>query len=121
MPIWIPAMLLLISTVLTLLVAAVGIFKICKWKTISEDKRPYILGLLFGGYAAISYFCLPYGCSMDFRYYLMLTVCKAMVLCRFLEEGPHGTFAQEQALLQRGMKWLCILFAIFSIVFFTMI
>lgn len=121
MPIWIPAMLLLISTVLTLLVAAVGIFKICKWKSISEDKRPYILGLLFGGYAAISYFSLPYGCSMDFRYYLMLTVCKAMVLCRFLEEEPHGTFAQEQALLQKGMKWLCILFGIFSIVFFTMI
>lgn len=121
MPVFIPMVLLLFSTLLTLCVAGIGIYKICRWKSIPGEKRPLIWGLLFGGYAAISYWKLPYGCSMDFRYYLMLTVCKVLVLCCFLDEEPEGHFAQEQLLLQKGLKGLCFLFAGFSILFFVML
>lgn len=121
MPVFIPTMLLLFSTLLTLCVAGIGIYKISRWKSAPGEKRPLIWGLLFGGYAAISYWKLPYGCSMDFRYYMVLTVCKVLVLCCFLDEEPEGHFAQEQLLLQKGLKGLCFLFAGFSILFFVML
>ena len=52
---------------------------------------------------------------------MMLTVCKVLVLCCFLDEKPEGDFAQEQLLLQKGLKGLCFLFAGFSILFFVML
>lgn len=118
-PIWIPTILLLCSTVLSLSVAGIGIYKIVRWKSVSGDKRPLIWGLLFGAYAAISYWKMPHGCSMDFRYYMMLTVCKALVLCCFLDETPGGRFSQEKLLLQRGLKVLCILFVGFALLFYN--
>lgn len=151
MPVWIPTIFLLVSTLLTLAVAAIGIYRICRWKTFSGDKRPLIYGLLFGAYTAISYFELPYGCSMDFRYYMMLTVCKVMVLCGFLGEktgaetevgsgknreevevspdeigekielSPAEGFAQEKLLLQNALKVLCVLFVGISAVFYVML
>ena len=42
-------------------------------------------------------------------------------LCCFLDEEPEGHFAQEQLLLQKGLKGLCFLFAGFSILFFVML
>lgn len=117
-PVWIPTILLLWSTLLTLCVAGIGICKIGRWRSDPGDKRPLIWGLLFGAYTAISYWKMPNGCSMDFRYYMMLTVCKALVLCCFLDEQPTGRFAQEKLLLQRGLKVLCILFTGFSLLFF---
>ena len=120
-PVWLPALLLLFSTLLTLCVAGIGIYKICKWKSLKEDRRPLIFGLLFGGYAMISYLRLPFGCSMDFRYYMMLAVCKALVLCCFLNEQTEGRFVQEKLLLQKGLKVLCALLAAFSMFFFVLI
>lgn len=120
-PQWLSFLLLIVSTVFTFVIAAYGIYCVIKKISRKENKqgklRPFSFGLLFGGYAAASYFSLPYGCSMDFRYYLMLTVCKALVLCSFLDEEPKGRFSQELLLLQRGMKVLCVLFVVLSVAF----
>ena len=121
MPEWIPTVLLLASTLLTMGCVGIGIRRIFRWKRSGEDKRPLVFGLLFGGYAVISYLKLPYGCSMDFRYYMMLAVCKVLMLCGFLGEGARGRFAQEKILLQRGMKILCVLFVLAATEFFVMI
>lgn len=120
-PIWLSVMLLAVSTVLTLVVAVYGSYviyrRICGGQYRGGQLRPYSFGLLFGGYAAFSYLRFPYGCSMDFRYYLMLTVCKVLVLGCLLQIEPDGRFADELKILQKSMKVLCVLFTVLSTAF----
>lgn len=145
-PLWLSFMLLAVNTVLTLIVAAYGIYRVIflvrKGEYRGGKLRPFSFGLLFGGYAAVSYLKFPYSCSMDFRYYLILAVCKALALGCLLQEQPRGCcgqmaesqgdegfgrnwtesrgsvgFSQELRILQGGLKVLCVLFVILSLVF----
>lgn len=120
-PLWLSFMLLAVNTVLTLIVAAYGIarivFLVRKGEYREGKLRPFSFGLLFGGYAAFSYLKIPYGCSMDIRYYLMIVVCKVLALGCLLQEHPHGSYGQELQMLQNGMKVLCVVFTILSFVF----
>lgn len=120
-PVWLPHVLLFVSAVLTLLAAGYGGFRIiCCLRTKEWGNgglRPYSFGLLFGAYAAVSYYRFPNTCSMDFRYYLMLTVCKALVLGCLLRIKPQGRYEQEQRFLLQGVKVLCVLFVVFSFTF----
>lgn len=120
-PFWLVHMLLFVSTALTLLLAGYGIFRIIRKIYLKEHRngglRPYSFGLLFGAYAAVSYYGFPNTCSMDFRYYLMLTVCKALALVCLLQRKPQGRYEQEIQLLLQGVKVLCFLFVVFSFAF----
>lgn len=120
-PLWLSFMLLAVNTVLTLSVAVYGITCIVLLVRKGEYRegklRPFSFGLLFVGYAAFSYLKIPYGCSMDIRYYLILVVCKALALGCLLQERPHGSYGQELQMLQNGMKVLCVVFTILSFVF----
>lgn len=120
-PLWLSFMLLAVNTVIALIVAAYGIYRIVclvgKGEYREGKLRPFSFGLLFGGYAAFSYLGVPYGCSMDMRYYLILVVCKILALGCLLQEQPHGRFGQELQILQGALKVLCVVFAILSLVF----
>lgn len=120
-PLWLSYMLLAVHTVITLIVAAYGIYRIIclvrKGEYREGKLRPFSFGLLFGGYAAFSYLGVPYGCSMDMRYYLILVVCKVLALGYLLLEQPHGRFGQELQILQGALKVLCAVFTTLSLVF----
>ncbi len=69
--------------------------------------------LLFVGFAAYSYLRYPFGCTMDFRYYMPITVCKALIIGHM--------FDGEKGALVRITGKICVLFCFLSCVMYCLI
>lgn len=89
---WIPVVLLFLNLVLTMILLGYFVY-LCffVWNRKGDVKILQLVSwmVLFSGFAVYSYWSYPFGCTMDFRYYMMLTVCKALLLGRMLE-GEDG-------------------------------
>ena len=119
-PEWIPILLLFLNLIIS--VAAVGY---CVGMLRKKGERagyiPVVWMLLFAGFTVNSYLSYPFGCTMDFRYYTMLTVCKALLIGKLLDGAAVNNRQQEVLLLQSGLKKAAVCFGIFSCVMYCMI
>ena len=121
-PLWLPTILLMLNVALSFGAAAYGIFLLINQKRENAGKnRILIWGLLFGLFAAWSYFRYPFGCTMDCRYYMMLPICKAMLLTLFLGRSAEGKYREELGIMQTGIRGCMVLFALTAILWFGMI
>ena len=121
-PLWLPTILLMLNVALSFGAAAYGIFLLINQKRENAGKnRILIWGLLFGLFAAWSYFRYPFGCTMDCRYYMMLPICKAMLLTLFLGRSAEGKYREELGIMQTGVRGCMVLFALTAILWFGMI
>ena len=100
-----PVILLFTSVVMTAIILVYGA-KICLRKSSGRRSMAIfglaLLFLLFSGYA---YYGFPFGCSMDFRYYLMITIGKAMLLGKIWsmeqETGSKQAYITEKTGVKR--------------------
>lgn len=83
-PGWIPIVMLLLNMVLTLL---------CLWTAVRcrhTNGELIVLTLGFIAFAVWANLRYPFGCTMDFRYYAMLAVCKAIWIGKFVMKKEYG-------------------------------
>ena len=77
---------LLISGIMVSVVLATAIIKLVK--NIKQDRETIIPLITFGFYYLVSlvfYIKMPYGCSMDYRYMLFLTIPAAYIIGKYYE------------------------------------
>lgn len=84
----------------------------------SSDRKVIVYSVIFSLFAVYSYIKYPFGCTMDCRYYMMLVVCKALIIGVFLES--HGKrMEDERSFMQYAIRLGCAMFAILSCMFFA--
>jgi len=117
--IWIPRLLLLISTVLVIL-SLVGmgylVFKSKKRRMIRFG-IPAVWLIVFGSYLYF-YYDYPYGCTMDFRYIVPTSITGAVSIALTYEEVCSSD--SVAAFLYKNMTIIfSVLFAVFSFIMYT--
>lgn len=123
-PEWIPMLLLFCNFCISLSLVGYSVWligRIVKGKQSGAAIVPAVWMLLFTGFAAYSYLSYPFGCTMDFRYYAMIAVCKALLTGRLLDGVTLNTQKTEIGMLQSGMKKLLVCFGVFSCLMYCVI
>lgn len=121
LPEWIPYWLLLASLVLTLTAAGYCLWILLHFKSSRAALAPAVWMVMFAGFAVKSYLSYPFACTMDFRYYIILTVCKAILIGRLSDRAALGKVSDEAILLQGIVKKAVICFWAASCVMYCMI
>lgn len=117
----IPTILLFLNLLLTVVAVSFGILLLVRRKQIKGSVVPAVWLLLFGVFAINSYFSYPFGCTMDFRYYMMLSVIKALLIGKLLQGAGLGKESDENVFLREWVKKGCILFGIFSCLMYCLV
>ena len=104
-PLFIPVILLFLNLILSVIIFAFGIKILIKKKRIDM----LVLVLLFAAFPLYASWSYPFSCSMDFRYYLMIALVKALLL---------GILWTEKERNCQKLVWLEGLFSLFSILMF---
>lgn len=114
-PYFLPVILLFLNVILTLFICFWGI-QIC-----IKRKKYEVLFLvcLFGLFAMYAYYGYPFSCSMNFRYFLMIAVGKALLLGHIWDEFERN--GKDFSVIPWIFGKLQILFAIFSIVLYLVL
>lgn len=120
-PAAIPIILLFLNICLTLIAMGYAVYLLAHFKMVGEERKMGVWFLLFIGFAVISYLQYPFGCTMDFRYYMMLTICKALLITGVMMRKPRGIFRDELMMLQKSIRILSVCFSAFSCVMYLCI
>lgn len=120
-PEWIPVCLLFLNLVLTAVAAGYCIRLLFQRKKCGNAVIPMVWMLLFTGFAVNSYLSYPFGCTMDFRYYMMLTVCKALLIGKLLDGITLNKESTDLKILNGGIKKAVVCFGVLSCVMYCMI
>lgn len=113
---WIPMGLLFMNLLISVAVVAYAILLIKKRRECGNAWTIVGWLLLFSCFVVNSYMSYPFSCTMDYRYYSVLTVCKALLLGKLLDGVALRTELED--LLKQGLKNTCILFSLFSVLMY---
>lgn len=87
LPVWISYVLV----ALNLLFSAYIVYVVSKkWYGKNGTQKERYLYLIYGGmilFAVLSYLKYPHGCTMDYRYYSLITIAKGMIAARLFEKN----------------------------------
>ena len=122
-PIWIPFVLLFVHVIINTRIAWY-LIEIVKSKEKPEYGRTLLLwytGIL--AFSALSYLTNPFGCTMDYRYYAVLSVVKGLLWGQCLEQRviKKGCLFRVGISTDTLWKLLTILFAGFSVAMYLII
>ena len=118
---WIPRILMYINIVLVVIICVCGLLLIMD---ISKHRdNIIILGwmLLFMSFTLNSYLSYPFCCTMDYRYYAILTVCKALVLGKTLDMHLNIQNKLLPKIILSVVKIVCMLFGGISCVMYCLV
>lgn len=117
----VPYMMLAINILITLC-ALWGIFKICTKKDVLTYFRPLAVLLIFYNlFEMYSYYREPFGCSMDARYFLVMTILKILFFVWYMENTDRGNSSRLSRVLRQMLYLGYLCFGTCSIVMFCLI
>lgn len=122
-PAWIPVILLFLHVMINLCIIWY-LIKIWRKRERWEYSRKLLIwyaGILV--FSAFSYLTNPFGCTMDYRYYAVLSVVKGLLWGQFLEqrEEKKSWFSRIGVSLPAFWKTVTVLFSGFSMLMYLMV
>lgn len=126
-PVWVPYILLAVNLLITAFAAGYCIYGAVKRRL--EKNRCFIIGIALFDilFVMYSFWKYPFGCSMDARYFTVITVLKAVIIGFFLsdaeimEQKKQGPAAKAEAVFSTALQYLIMIFAVFSFAMFCFI
>lgn len=126
-PVWVPYVLLAVNLLITAFAVCYCIYGAAKRSL--ERSRYFIMGITLFDilFVMYSFWKYPFGCSMDARYFTVITVLKAVIIGFFLSDAEEkgqktvGQSAKAEAAFSVFLQYLIIIFAVFSFAMFCFV
>lgn len=115
---FIPYVLLFLNIIITIISIATMVFILCRSKSGRLCKGLAAFALFLSAFNAYSYYKEPFGCSMDARYFLILTILKIVFYACFYDQIVVGTASPAGTKVRKYMGLISIVFGACSIVMF---